>query len=109
MKGLTTAELLGLHKPETKPEPKQIEKVVKPRSRVSKVFGLPEVTEKVMGHSYMRSGKVGEGTVLSSRARQVTCSFPPAMVDKLQVAAEDQGVSLSEMIRQCIQQVFEPK
>ena len=77
------------------------------RSRTARALGLPEIADKIMDRSYMRSGTVAEGTLLSSRARQITVSFPPSMVRKLQLAAEDNHISVSEMIRQCVQHTFE--
>jgi hypothetical protein len=62
--------------------------------------------EKVM-RSFQRSGQVAEGTELCSKARQHTCSFPPSMFYKLQIEAEKLDISVSEMIRQCVQRYFE--
>ena len=63
---------------------------------------LPKVAEKVMKRSYQRSGLVGRGTLLSSGARQATVTFPPRTFHKLKLAADKNGVSLSEMVRQCV-------
>jgi len=62
--------------------------------------------EKVM-RSFQRSGQVADGTELCSKARQLTCSFPASMFYKLQIEAEKHDVSVSEMIRQCVQHYFE--
>jgi hypothetical protein len=70
-------------------------------------MGFPRVLEKVLDRSFQRSGQVAEGTELSSKARQITCSFPPSMFCLLQNAAEKNDVSVSEIIRQCVQRSFE--
>jgi len=72
------------------------------KSKSVKAMGLPDVTDKIMDRSYQRSGVVAGGTLLSSGARQVTVSFPPAMAHRLRLAAAKNGVSASEMVRQCV-------
>lgn len=63
---------------------------------------LRKVAEKIMNRSYQRSGVVAGGTELSSRARQATVSFTSADFRLLQLAADENGVSFSEMVRQCV-------
>lgn len=65
-------------------------------------MALPEVSEKIMKRSYQRSGLVADGTLLSSGARQVTVTFPPPAFRKLALAADWNKVSVSEMVRQCV-------
>lgn len=72
------------------------------KSKSVKAMGLPDVAEKIMNRSYQRSGVVAGGTLLSSRARQATVSFTTADFRKLQLAADKNGVSLSEMVRQLV-------
>jgi hypothetical protein len=74
----------------------------KPATVVSDAMALPEVSEKIMKRSYQRSGVVAEGTSLSSGAKQATVTFTPLTFDKLKLAADKNGVSLSEMVRQCV-------
>jgi hypothetical protein len=49
-----------------------------------------------------RSGAAGAGTLLSSGARQATVTFAPPAIIKLKLAADKNGVALSEMVRQCV-------
>jgi predicted HicB family RNase H-like nuclease len=63
---------------------------------------LPAVPKKIMARSYQRSGKTADGTRLSSGAKQGTVAFPTDAFAKLKSAADKQGVSLSEMVRQCV-------
>ena len=77
------------------------------KSKSVKAMGLPDVTEKIMNRSYQRAGVVAGGTLLSSGARQVTVSFPPGMAHKLKLAAAKNGVSASEMVRQCVSTALE--
>jgi len=65
-------------------------------------MALPEVPEKIMKRSHQRSGVVADGTPLSSGARQATVAFTPATFHKLKLAADKKGMSLSEMVRQCV-------
>ena len=70
---------------------------------------LPEVSEKIMQRSYQRSGVVAGGTLLSSGAKQATVAFNPPTFHKLKLAADKNGVSLSEMVRQCVDIALNPK
>lgn len=72
-----------------------------------KAMGLPDVDGKIMNRSYQRSGVVAGGTLLSSGARQATVTFTPPVFHKLKLAADKNGVSLSEMVRQCVSRVME--
>jgi hypothetical protein len=63
---------------------------------------LPKKSEQVMKRSRQRSSTVAGGTLLSSDAKQATLSFPEHMFNKLNLAAVEKGVSLSEMVRQCV-------
>jgi hypothetical protein len=65
-------------------------------------IALPQAPPKIMNRSHQRGGAVARGTLLSSGARQVTVSFPPDMARKLELAAAKNGVSASEMVRQCV-------
>lgn len=77
--------------------------VIRTRSKKSvAAMGLPEVADKIMARSYQRSGVVAGGTLLSSGARQATVTFQPATFRKLKLAADKNGVSLSEMVRQLV-------
>ena len=72
----------------------------KPRSVAA--MGLPSIANKIMAGSHQRSGLVAGGTLLSSGARQATVTFTPPTFRRLKLAADRNGVSLSEMVRQCV-------
>ena len=55
---------------------------------------LPGAREKIMKRSRQRGGAVAAGTSLSSGARQATVAFPSPDFDKLQLVADQRGVSL---------------
>jgi hypothetical protein len=63
---------------------------------------LPEAPQKTMKRSRQRSGAAGAGTLLSSGARQATVAFTAPTSEKLKLAAEKNGLSLSEMVRQLV-------
>jgi len=94
------AEALGLG---GEPEPSE-----KPASNKKSVaaMGLPDVADKIMTRSYQRSGVVAGGTLLSSCARQATLTFTPTTFRRLKLAADKNGVSLSEMVRHCVDRVL---
>lgn len=73
------------------------------KKRSVAAMGLPDVANKVMARSYQRSGVVAGGTLLSSGARQATVTFTPPTFRKLKLAADKNGVSLSEMVRQAVE------
>ena len=73
--------------------------VLKAKRRSEK---LPRVEEKIMPRSYQRSKAVGGGTLLGSGARQATVTFTPGTFRLLELAATDNEVSLSEMVRQLV-------
>ena len=70
-------------------------------------MGLLDVAEadKIMKRSYMRSGVAASGTLLGSGARQATVTFKPPTFRWLALAASKNKVSLSEMVRQCVEKV----
>lgn len=72
------------------------------RKKTARAMALPQVTEKIMKRSYQRSGEVAGGTLLASGARQATIALPPKVFRQVKFAADDAGVSFSEMIRQCV-------
>jgi uncharacterized protein YjgD (DUF1641 family) len=73
------------------------------------VMKPPRVEEKIMERSYQRAGVVGEGTLLSSGARQATVTFKPGTFDLLKEAAADNKVSLSEIVRQLVDRGLRPR
>jgi hypothetical protein len=74
----------------------------KMKKRSVRAMALPDVAEKIMQRSYQRAGVVGGGTLLTSGARQATVTFTPPVFHWLKLAASQNGVSLSEMVRQCV-------
>jgi hypothetical protein len=81
----------------------------KPVRRSVRQMALPEISEKIMERSYQRSGVVAGGTLLSSGAKQATVAFTPPTFRKLKLAADQNGVSLSEMVRQCVDMALNKK
>lgn len=92
----------GEPKPSEKPTPKKKKKSVA-------AMGLPDVADKIMAHSYQRSGVVAGGSLLSSGARQATVAFQPPDFRWLKLSADNAGVSVSEMVRQCVRFARERK
>ena len=80
----------------------------RPASKSVRAMGLPDVDTKIMNRSYQRSGVVAGGTLLSSGSRQATVTFTPPTFHRLKLAADKNGVSLSEMVRQCVDKVLNP-
>jgi hypothetical protein len=79
----------------------------KPKRKSVKAMDLPVVRPdaKILKRSYQRSGIVGRGTLLSSGTRQATVTFRPKTFHLLELAAAKNEISLSEMIRQCVERV----
>ena len=73
-----------------------------PKKKSVKAMALPAVFAKIMKRSYQRSGVVAGGTLLSSGAKQATVTFTPPTFHKLKLGAADNGVSLSEYVRQLV-------
>jgi hypothetical protein len=71
-----------------------------PDGRGANATVLPKF-KKTMEGSYRRSSTVAGGTPRSG-AKQATLSFPEHMFNKLNLAAVERGVSLSEMVRQLV-------
>jgi hypothetical protein len=77
--------------------------------RSAKALDLPKVDKKIMPRSHQRSGVVGGGTLLNSGKRQMTVVFTPPTFHKLKLAADLNGISLSEMVRQCVDIALEKR
>ena len=63
---------------------------------------MPKIEAKIMERSYQRAKTVGSGTQLSSGAKQATVTFKPGTFRLLEMAAAENSVSLSEMVRQLV-------
>jgi hypothetical protein len=74
---------------------------------IAKVVAKLEVVQKTLKRSHQRSGRAADGTLLSSGTRQATLTFTPPVFHKLKLAAHKNGVSFSEMVRQCVSQVLD--
>ena len=74
----------------------------RPKSKSVRAMGLPRVEAKIMERSYQRAKTVGSGTQLSSGAKQATVTFKPGTFRLLEMAAAENSVSLSEMVRQLV-------
>ena len=83
--------------------PPGVDKPVSKRKTI-KDMDLPtiDISERIMSRSRQRSGLVAGGTLLSSGSRQVTVAFTPPTFRKLKLAADKNGLSMSEMVRQCV-------
>jgi hypothetical protein len=75
----------------------------RPKSKSVRAMGLPRVEAKIMERSYQRAGVVAGGTLLSSGARQATITFKPGVFRLVELAAADNRVSFSEMVRQLVE------
>jgi multidrug efflux pump subunit AcrA (membrane-fusion protein) len=79
------------------------------KSKSVRAMKLPRVDTKIMERSYQRAGVVGGGTLLSSGARQATVTFKPGTFRLLELAAADNRVSLSEIVRQLVDRGLNPR
>ncbi len=80
-----------------------------PKSKSVRAMRLPRVEAKIMERSYQRAGVVAGGTLLSSGARQATVTFKPGTFRLLELAAADNKISLSEMVRQLVDRGLRPQ
>jgi hypothetical protein len=81
----------------------------RPAQKSMKAVASPKTGQKIMKRSYQRASVVASGTLLSSGARQVTVTFTSQTFHKLKLAADLNGVSISEMVRQCVEYLLNPQ
>jgi hypothetical protein len=72
-------------------------------------MGSPKTGRNTMKRSYQWAGLVASRTPLSSGAREISVTFTPQTFQKLKLAADLNGVSISAMVRQCVQYLLDPK
>jgi hypothetical protein len=73
-----------------------------------KTMASPKTGQKTMKRSYHRSGAVASRTPLSSPTREVAVTFSSQTYQKLKLAADMNGVTVSVMVRQCVQYLLDP-
>ena len=73
-----------------------------------KTMGSPKTGQKTMKRSYQPAGVAASRTPLSSDAREVAVTFTSRTYQKLKLAADLNGVTISVMVRQCVQYLLDP-
>jgi hypothetical protein len=68
----------------------------------------PKTGQKTMKRSSQRAGVVASRTPLSTATREVAVTFPSQTYQKLKLAADMNGVTISVMVRQCVQYLLDP-
>ena len=81
----------------------------RPARESTKAIASSKTGLKIMKRSYQRAGLVAPRTPLSSGTREVAVTFTSQTFHKLKVAADLNGVSISVMVRQCVQYLLDPK
>ena len=71
-----------------------------------KIMASPKIGQK---RPYQRAGVLASRTPLSSETREVAVTFTSQTFQKLKLAADLNGVSISVMVRQCVQYLLDPK
>ena len=105
-----------IEKPKAKAKPKAPAKKVavkaapkpKPKAKVKAKAKAPARKEPkvklTMSRSSQHAGKVSQGTVIQGGGKQATITFTAKQFDKMARLAGRNHVSLSEMVRQCVDQ-----
>jgi hypothetical protein len=79
-------------------------------ARVSfKAVASPKTGQKIMKRSHQWAGLLASRTPLSSGAREISVTFTSQTYQKLKLAADLNGVTISVMVRQCVQYLLDPK
>jgi hypothetical protein len=73
-----------------------------------KTMASPKTGQKTMKRSYQRAGLVASRTPLSLGTREVAVTFTSRTYQKLRLAADMNGVTISVMVRQCVQYLLDP-
>ncbi len=81
----------------------------KPPRESTKAMASPKTGQKIMRRSYQRAGVLATRTPLSPGTREVAVTFTSQTFQKLKLAADLNGVSISVMVRQCVQYLLDPK
>ena len=101
-----------IEKPKAKAKPKAPAKKVavkaapkpKPKARVKAPARKEPKVKLTMSRSSQHAGKVSQGTVIQGGGKQATITFTVKQFDKMARLAGRNHVSLSEMVRQCVDQ-----
>ena len=80
----------------------------RPAQKSIKVVASPKTGQKIMKRSYQRAGAAASRTPLSSATREVAVTFTSQTYQKLRLAADMNGVTISVMVRQCVQYLLDP-
>ena len=81
----------------------------RPTRESIKAVASPKTGQKIMKRSYQRAGLAASRTPLSSGTREVAVTFTSQTYQKLKLAADLNGVTISVMVRQCVQYLLDPK
>jgi hypothetical protein len=73
-----------------------------------KTMASPKTGQKTMKRSYQQAGAATSRTPLSSATREVAVTFTSQTYQKLRLAADMNGVTISVMVRQCVQYLLDP-
>ena len=92
-----------IEKPKAKPKA-PARKEPKPKARVKAPARKEPKVKLTMSRSSQHAGKVSQGTVIQGGGKQATITFTVKQFDKMARLAGRNHVSLSEMVRQCVDQ-----
>ena len=85
-------------------------KMKRPAQKSIKAMASPKTGQKIMKRSYQRAGLAASRTpLLLSGTREVAVTFTSQTYQKLKLAADLNGVTISVMVRQCVQYLLDPK
>ena len=84
-------------------------KMKRPTRESIKAMASPKTGQKIMKRSYQRAGLAASRTPLLSGTREVAVTFTSQTYQKLKLAADLNGVTISVMVRQCVQYLLDPK
>jgi hypothetical protein len=73
-----------------------------------KAVASPKTGQRIMKRSDQRASVVASRTPLSSDTREVAVTFTSRTYQKLKLAADLNGVTISVMVRQCVQYLLDP-
>jgi len=84
-------------------------KMKRPAQKSMKAVASPKTGQKIMKRSDQRASVVASRTPLSSDTREVAVTFTSRTYQKLKLAADLNGVTISVMVRQCVQYLLDPQ
>jgi len=80
----------------------------RPAQKSMKAVASPKTGQKIMKRSDQRASVVASRTPLLSGTREVAVTFTSQTYQKLKLAADLNGVTISVMVRQCVQYLLDP-